>query len=392
MQSNTTVLIAGAGPVGVSAALALSRAGIDCQIIDAGDGVDTRMRASTFHPPTLDLIDDLGLCEDLQTHGLVAPTFQMRQHEDQQQVTFDLAGISSDTRHPYRLQVEQHRYCMLAVKSLTDRGISVSFNTRLSAARESGDHVIATTDQGDIHAGWLIGADGSTSQVRKSLNLDYAGKTYTHSSVLVSTTFPFHEHLENLSAVNYCWSERGPFSLLQLKNFWRASLYPGQESLEDAANESRIRDWLASIHPQARDAEIIGSNPYRVHERCVDKFRVGRILLAGDAAHLNPPSGGMGMNGGIHDAINLSEKLTRVLAGESEKLMDLYDRQRRTVVAGSIIPQAAANRQRMATTDRSLQRERLADLKRIAEDPQKCREFLLRSSMIAGLREAASIE
>ncbi len=153
-----------------------------------------------------------------------------------------------------------------------------------------------------------------------------------------------------------------------------------------------MRDWLAYIHPQAADARLLDVHPYRVHERCVGRFRVGRVALAGDAAHLNPPSGGMGMNGGIHDAMNLAEKLIAVMGGADDALLDRYDRQRRHVASHRVIPQASANRERMATTDRALQQERLAEQRAVAADPDRCREFLLRSSMIAGLREAERIE
>lgn len=392
MPETATVFVVGAGPVGLSAALALTQAGIDVRVVEAASGVDKRMRASTFHPPTLGMIDSLGLVEKLVEQGLEVPHFQVRQHESGERVVFDIGSIGDVVAHPYRLQVEQHRFCALAVDALAKRGVDVEFDSRVLSVTPRDDKVVVTTESGEIHASWVIGADGATSAVRKSLGLEYGGKTYTHSSVLISTPFPFHDHVLGISDVSYCWSKRGPFSLLRLKDFWRASLYPGVEDLDAAADEARVRDWLAYIHPDARDAEILDINPYRVHERCVGTFRVGRVLLAGDAAHLNPPSGGMGMNGGIHDAINLSEKLFKVVNGASDILLDIYDRQRRTLAAKRIIPQASANRARMATTDKSTQHARLDELKTIAADPVRNREHLLKSSMVAGLREAQAID
>lgn len=390
----TSVLIVGAGPVGLSAAVALAKSGVDIAIIEESSQIDQRMRASTFHPPTLDMLDELDLAEPLIALGLKVPRWQLRHHESGRHVTFDLGTIRDATSHPYRLQCEQHRLCSLAVEALASLGLNVRFGSRCTAVRQDAEGVTATLSDGhgDVRCDWLIGADGGGSTVRSALGIDYGGMTYTHSSVLVSTPFPFHDYLDQLADVSYCWSARGPFSLLRLKSLWRASLYPGVEDLDEAAKEELVRDWLGYIVPEARDAELVDVAPYRVHERCVGRFRAERVLLAGDAAHLNPPSGGMGMNGGIHDALNLTQKLVTVINGADASLLDRYDRQRRYVASQRVIPQASSNRARMATRDPEVQRERLEEYAALAADAAKCRDFLLKSSMIAGLREVADIE
>jgi len=143
--------------------------------------------------------------------------------------------------------------------------------------------------------------------------------------------------------------------------------------------------------PDAGRIEVLETRPYRIHKRLASTYRRGRVLLAGDAAHLNSPSGGMGMNGGIHDAFSLCEKLIAVLEdGANDGLLDRYERQRRPIAEEEIIQQAHRNRTRMQERDPARRRAMLEDLQRITQDPVKLKAYLMKSSMIDGLRRAAA--
>jgi 3-(3-hydroxy-phenyl)propionate hydroxylase len=144
--------------------------------------------------------------------------------------------------------------------------------------------------------------------------------------------------------------------------------------------------------PHDSDYEISHRTIYRVHQRVAKNWRRGRVLLAGDAAHLNNPLGGMGMNGGIHDAWNLCDKLIRIHAGaEAGPLLDQYDRQRRTICTKFVQEHTINNKKLMESKDPDIQKKRQADYMRQAADPVLARQFLLRTSMIQSLRDEAAI-
>jgi 2-polyprenyl-6-methoxyphenol hydroxylase-like FAD-dependent oxidoreductase len=392
-----TVIVAGAGPVGLTCAALLQRAGIDVLVVEATASRARDLRASTWHPPTLDLVERLDLAAPLIERGLVTPTWQVRMHPSGERAVFDLAVIADSTRHPYRLQCEQQVYCeLLEARIAATDARALRREVEVVGVRQSPSSVVIDVRTPDgasaIEADWLIGADGARSAVRSAVGLRLEGSTYPETTILATTTFPFERHLDGLSNVNYCWSPEGTFSLLRLPNLWRVSLYadPG-ESIDDALTPEAIERKLQRIVPTAAPYDVSEVRPYRIHQRIVDCYRADRVLLAGDAAHLNSPSGGMGMNGGLHDAFNLCDKLVQVIGGAHDSLLDRYGRQRRPIAQEQILAQAHQNRTRMQERDPAARRRTLADLQAVAADPFRARDYLLRSSMIAGLRQAEQI-
>jgi 3-(3-hydroxy-phenyl)propionate hydroxylase len=390
------VVVVGAGPVGLTCAALLQRAGVPVRVLEAAAERGRDLRASTWHPPTLDLVDELGLARPLVERGLVTPTWQVRMHPSGERAVFDLGVLADVTKHPFRLQCEQQVYCELLEARLATSGGMLHRQVEVTGVHRHTDSVeLEVRSPGGterIAASWVIGADGAKSVVRAAAGLELAGSTYPETTILATTTFPFERHLDGLSNVNYCWAPEGTFSLLRLPHLWRVSLYAdADQSIEDALRPEAIEAKLQRIVPAGRPYEVSEVRPYRIHQRIVSTYRAGRVLLAGDAAHLNSPSGGMGMNGGLHDAFNLCAKLARVWHGESDALLDLYDRQRRPIAQEQILAQAHQNRTRMQERDPAKRRETLANLQAIASDPDRARDYLLKSSMIAGLRQAETV-
>ncbi len=387
------VIVVGAGPVGLMTAQRLLAAGIETTVLEAEPALTHDMRASTFHPPTLDMLAEDGLAEALIERGLICREWQIRIHPDGERVVFDMSAIADDTAHPYRLQAEQYHLNALLRERLDKLGGVIHFAAKVTSLTQTDDVATVTTEDGRrFEAGYIVGADGGQSRVRKELDIDMPGSTYPQLSVLATTPFAFEKVLQDLSNVTYAWGAKANFALLRLPDVWRCSLYPPEGlSAEQAIAPEVVRPLIRDIAPQAEDAELIDVRPYSVHRRLAQRFSSGRVYLAGDAAHLNPPSGGMGMNGGIHDAAWLADYLADAIKTAKPEVLWQYEAIRRPIVSADIIQQASTNRARMAERDHDKRRQSVADLQKVVADPEQAREYLLNSSMITGLRRAQTI-
>jgi 3-(3-hydroxy-phenyl)propionate hydroxylase len=391
------VIIAGAGPVGLSCALFLVARGVSVTVLEAEPELPTDMRASTFHPATLDMLTPSGIAARLVAQGVPAPQWQFMRRDTGGAIVFDLGLLSDVTAHPYRLQCEQFKLTRLIVEALADDPrCTIVFGASVAAVTQDADGVTVQAQIGgtprSFRGAWLIGADGAHSLVRGCIGEALHGETYPLTSLTVSVDFPFQEHLAGLLNVNYVWTEGGHFSLMRVQDGWRVGYSPPSGlSIEEARSEAVIQRQLQVICPTGMPYRIMHRGAYTVHRRLVDRFRVGRVLLAGDAAHLNSPVGGMGMNSGIHDAANLADKLARVLDGADDALLDRYARQRRAIAAEDVQAQSDANFKRHRETDTSRREAHWAEMQATVADPERLRRFLLNASMIASVRRAEAI-
>jgi len=392
MRGGEQVVIVGAGPVGLVLARLLAAAGIPATVLEAEGGIADELRASTFHPPTLDMLDTIGLAAPLVEAGLVTPTWQVRMHADGAAAVFDLSILKDDTAHPYRLQCEQTVLSRLLVADLATRpGVSVRFGARVAEVGQDADRAWAVLASGErVEGAYVVGCDGAHSVVRRTLGLAFDGQTYPETMILATTQFDFASAMPGLSNVNYIWTDSpafsGNFSLLRVPGRWRTSLYPAPgETVEAARSPAAIERKLQAIVPRDAPYEVMEMRAYRIHQRIVANYRVGRLVLAGDAAHL------MGMNGGIHDAFNLAARLREIGEGADAAVLDRYTRQRQPVAAEQILGQSDGNRGRMRERDPVARRRILDGLRAIADDPAKALPHLRKTSMIDGLRAAEAV-
>jgi 3-(3-hydroxy-phenyl)propionate hydroxylase len=397
-RTHDRVIVVGAGPVGSIAALLLARAGIPVTLLEREAARVIDYRASTIHPPTLDLLEECGATAAMLAMGLIAPTMQYRDRHRGKIAEFDLSALKRDTRHPYRLQCEQFKlvgWCYAQFAALP--GVELLFSHRVTGVESADDSVTLTVDSPDgvreIAGDVVIACDGGRSDVRKALGIGFDGFTYPEHFLVSGTRFDFKSAMSDICSVNYTADPDEWYLLLQIPDMWRI-LLPVDPAIEpdDAVQESSIQAALQNLLPRSEPYEIVVRAIYRVSQRVAATYRHGRAFLAGDAAHINNPIGGMGLNGGLHDAIDLTRRLAAVWHGrEPDDILDGYETLRRPVAIEAINAMTQRNKKMLEERDPVVRQRNLDDWARIAADPAQSYQHLLQTSMIASLRRAGMI-
>ena len=398
-MSQSPVIVVGAGPVGLSVAATLADQGVDVQVFESRNDVDREPRASTFHAPTLELLEPLGVVESMIERGLIADRYQHRDRERGIVAEFDFRLLAEDTRYPFRLQCEQHKLCDLLLARLEDaEHVQVRFDAEVTSFRQDDAGVDVEVTAPDGRAQWhrashLVAADGASSTVRQQLGIAFDGMTYGDRYLVLNTRFPFEEHLTDLARVNYVSDPEEYVVLLQAPAGWRV-LFPVPDDLDPEvatdpeACQRRLQGVLATDEPY----EIFHTKLYRIHQRVAERFRDGRVLLIGDAAHINSPIGGMGMNNGIHDAFALARVLPDVIGGRRPHgELDDWARRRREVAREYVRAITDRNSRALGERDEAARRQHQQELAATAADPERARAWLLRSSMLTAVRSQGLI-
>jgi len=385
----TEVLIVGAGPVGLAAALSLAHQGVSVKVIEAEPALTEDHRAGSFHPPTLEMLAPFGVTEAMQQVGIRVPRWQIRDRREGVIVEWDLGLIADLTPYPYRFHLEQFRLTPILLEKLQAfPHASVDFGVAFAHAAQDGESV---TVNGNLKARWLIGCDGGRSAVRKLIGTQFEGFTWPERFVVVGTVVDLAPHGFTPNA--YVADPKEWAAVFHMPGLWRLAfpVHPDEDEAEvlaDAAIEARLQRFVA--RPERYHVPHKGI--YRVHQRVAKSWRAGRILLAGDAAHLNNPLGAFGLNGGLHDALLLGEYLGRVCRGEAEEsLLDLYVRQRRAANVEFVQTQSIANKRLLEEADPAARRKSFDELRRVAADNALARDFLIKSSMIWSVQRASEV-
>ena len=390
ISETTDILIAGAGPVGLSLATALARQGIAVTVLEKEAELSSDARASTIHPPTLEMFAEWGFGEEVVRKGRVIDRLQFWERSRRELVAeFPYSLIAQDTPYPCRFQCPQSTVIRVILPHLERYdNARVLFQHELHSFADHGTHITAevNTPQGtkQWQAQYLVGADGSRSQVRTCLGLGFTGKTYEDRFLLVACDLDLKPYFPAMGPVAYLFDPEEWVIVMHLPNLTRIVFQlRGHENAAEEMTEPKTRARVVRFLGADADYSISGVTNYNVHQRVTDRFRVGRVLLAGDAAHLNNPTGGMGMNSGIHDAHHLAKALTTALREEGEAALDEYAEARRRMATESV--QNASNQSyvNLTVADPRARDERDRELREIAADPVQARAFLLRQAMLS---------
>jgi 3-(3-hydroxy-phenyl)propionate hydroxylase len=401
---NLRVIIVGAGPVGMVCALALNKRGVSVTVLEQEPAPVEDQRAASLHPTTLEMLDDLGVTAKIIPLGLISTAYRFHDRVTGDVVAeFDLGWMQDEFRFPFVLQYEQYKLtASIAAEYGNAQNFDVRFSHEVIGLSETADRVEVEVRSPNgmerIEGSYVIGCDGGRSAVRKLAGIEFEGFTYPERFIKTATTFDFGKANPRVAFRNYFSDPNEWCNLFKVQGkrppgLWRA-IFPigADESDEAALAPERIEARLQKFFPNSGRYEIEYVNVYGAHQCVAATFRKGRVLLAGDSAHVNNPIGGMGMNGGIHDGVNLADKLARVIHGEAgDELLDLYSRQRRHAAVKYVQAQTIANKRLMEERDPAVRRANFDELRRTAENQDTARAYMRRAALLDSLKDAAAV-
>jgi 2-polyprenyl-6-methoxyphenol hydroxylase-like FAD-dependent oxidoreductase len=390
MTDTCDVIVAGAGPVGLIAALKLARADLKVVVVDQLPSVSTAPRALGYHWPSPLILQDIGVLDAAMAEGVKATVLEFRNTVTGQcdKLTLDVIPPDEKGRHPYAIQLGQDALANIIVRHLEPlHNAEIRWNHKVVGLGQDDDGVTVTVETADgnqqIRGSWLIGADGSHSAVRKLLGLGFEGHTWPERFVAANVRYDFDDF--GLAEATFLRHPVDWAFIIKINHqgLWRIT-YGEDASLPLEGVAARAPGHFRRILPDPElPCELVAINSYQVHERCATSFRVGRVLLAGDAAHINNPSGGYGLLGGIYDANALGLSLIAIYGGtRDEGVLDEYAQERRDIFLEMTSPTATTYKNSMMNPESIEHFDHF--VAKAVKDPDVMRALVSRPAAIVG--------
>lgn len=376
-MTKKNVVVVGAGPSGLLCALGLAKAGIEVCVLERGETLNHAPRAMVYHWAVLDGLEKLGVLDEAKDEGFLSHELQFYVFKTGERIHMDTREpLKSLTKTPYNLHLGQNKLGEIALRHLRKLpNVTVRWGVEVTGLTQDDDKVVLHCQHKEheekIEAGWVIGADGANSIVRRSLNLGFDGITWPERFVATNVRADLAK-LGFSNATMMLDPEVGAIvARIDNDNLWRVTYCENLDLPEEKVAE-RIPGYFAKILPAGTEYDLVAHSAYRMHQRAAESMRVGRVFLAGDAGHITNPTGGLGLTSGLFDIFVLYEALAAVINDQADAgVLDRYAEMRRNAFLEFASP-AASEFKKMVyhCTDPEALEQKLIGLRHLQAHPE----------------------
>lgn len=389
MALEETVTIVGAGPAGLIAALGLAKSGVEVNVLERGTSIVASPRAIAYHWSCLEGLSELGLLDEALQVGFSKQDYCFIEFATGERVEYSLDVLEGRTKFPFNLHLGQDLLAEIVLRKLAAYpNVTVHWGVNVTDIKQDAEGVsveaVGPSGNLEFRSGWLVGADGAGSTVRTKLGLEFEGITWPKRFVAANIYLDFAKYGFARSTFLIDSTYGAIIAKLDRNDLWRCT-YSEDLDLPEESIPERMKKFLEVIVPEAKDYKLDAYSPYRMHQRAATKFRVGRVLLAGDAAHATNPCGGYGLVGGLFDVYALYKALAAVVQGRAgDEVLDKYAEDRRRVFLEVVSPAATENKRMIFDTSDPAQRAAdMAKLRKLGADKAVLVERLMLTSRMS---------